>query len=373
MRSPLIAFGLAFLTASSLAAIDVGLEARASSLQFPWDQTSETTGTAPWASDVSRWFYGGAGWVDVPFGQDFELHVGYETDPVIRNVVSSLFRFNHGIASVGVGPFFGFLNSDGRLASFGLSTSLQVQWPGVAYISATSDGGLALGLVAGIESVPQTRAQLAAGFYTENAIVSAVLSGKRFSQTDSAGKLIDDDLTRYALVVDIFKKNVPYQLTTTLGYELRSKYWESSDLTDSLGSAILGLKITVEANENLKVYGEFTNDIFTFGMDNLSGRSPSTSDVLFSATLGMVWTVQPERLSGWFGSVFNGKKKIATATESNGGAAAAAENPAPAAAAPGAAAPAAGGPATVPETTAPVPGTPTPDTGTKSSSPSSPL
>ncbi|HUX37573.1 MAG TPA: hypothetical protein VMV44_06675 [Rectinemataceae bacterium] len=314
MRSPTWILALAILASPKLAAIDIGFEARAASLQFPWSQTSETTGTSPWASDISRWFEGGAAWVDMPMGEDFLIHVGYETDPVIRNVVSSLFRFDRGIASVGVGPFVGFLNSDGRLASFGLSTALQVQWPGIAYLSARSDGGLALGLVAGLASVPQTRAELSAGFYTPNAIVSAVLSGKRFSQTDSAGKLIDDDYTRYALVVDIYKKNIPYQLTTTLGYELRSKYWESSALTDSLGSAVIGLKITVEASENLKLYGEFTDAVFTFGMDNLAGRSPATSDVLFSSSLGLVWTLDPADISTWYAGLFKkGKKDSATA------------------------------------------------------------
>ena len=326
MRSPTWILALAILASPKLAALDIGLEARAASLQFPWSQTSETTGTSPWASDLSRWFEGGAAWIDMPMGEDFLIHVGYETDPVIRNVVSSLFRFDRGIASVGVGPFVGFLNSDGRLASFGLSTALQVQWPGIAYLSARSDGGLALGLVAGLASVPQTRAELAAGFYTPNAIVSAVLSGKRFSQTDSTGKLIDDDYTRYALVVDIYKKNIPYQLTTTLGYELRSKYWESSALTDSLGSAVIGLKITVEASENLKLYGDFTDAVFTFGMGNLAGRSPSTSDLLFSASLGLVWTLDPADLSSWYGGLFKGKKTGATQAE-----APATASPAPAA------------------------------------------
>lgn len=299
MRKTIIAlaFVLAASSAATLRAFDLGIEARAGSLQFPWSQTTETTGTAAWTPDIARWFYGGAASLDFPMGEDFDIAVGYETDPVIRNVVSSLFRFDKGIASVGVGPFIGFLNDDGRLASFGLSTSLQVQWPGLAYLSARSDGGLAIGLVAGLESVPQTRAELAAGFYTPNAIVSGIVSGKRFSRLDAGGKLIDDNLTRYALVVDIYKKNIPYQLTTTLGYEVRSKYWDASGLTDSLGSAILGLRVTVEVTGAIQVYGEFVDDVFTFGMANLAGRSPTTSDILFSAVLGMRWSIDPEKAS----------------------------------------------------------------------------
>ncbi|MEI6874735.1 MAG: hypothetical protein WCL50_06355, partial [Spirochaetota bacterium] len=127
---------LLVLVAGSASAIEIGVEARTASLQFPWDQASSFSGTGAFETSISRWFWGGAGWMDVPLGEDFDFHIGYETDPILRNVVSSLFRFDRGIVRVGVGPFFGFLNQDDRLASFGLSTSIQVQWPGKAFISA---------------------------------------------------------------------------------------------------------------------------------------------------------------------------------------------------------------------------------------------
>ncbi|MEI6875273.1 MAG: hypothetical protein WCL50_09115 [Spirochaetota bacterium] len=162
-------------------------------------------------------------------------------------------------------------------------------------------------LVAGLASVPQTRSDISIGFYTPNAIVSAILSGKRFSQTDAAKKLINDDLTKYALVVDIYKKNVPYQLSTTLGYQLRSKFFESSGLTDSIGSAILGLKFSFEAISGLTFYGEFTNAVFSFGMDNLKGKSPASSDILFEARLGMTWLVDGAELWDTANSLLTGK------------------------------------------------------------------
>ena len=303
------------VSASGLSALEIGVEARSGSLQFPWSDTTALAGTGNFdATDPTRWFWGGAGWADIPLGEDFDFHLGYETDPVLRNVVSSLFRFDRGIARIGVGPFFGFLNQDNRLASFGLSTAIQVQWPGIAFLSARSDGGLALGLVAGLASVPQTRAEISAGFFTPNAIVSAVVSGKRFSQTDAANKLINDDLTSYSLVVDIYKKNVPYRITTTVGYQIRSKFFEgsgTSGLTDSLGSAVMGLKLSVEAVQGLIIYGEFSDAVFTFGMDNLKGRSPPTSSVLFQASLGTTWLIDTDELVAGVQRMFEKKKPAA--------------------------------------------------------------
>jgi len=298
MRTRLTALLLLLLVLLPLSALDFGFEARTGDIRFPWGSDSATSGTVPWDPGLATtWFWGGAGWVDIPLGEDFDLHLGYETDPVLRNIASSLFRFERGVAQVGVGPFLGFLNQDGRLVSAGLSTSILVQWPGLAFVSARSDGGLALGLVAGLSSVPQVRAELSAGFYTPNAIVSAVLDGRRFSQTDSAQKAITDDLTRYLLVVNIYKKNVPYQITTTLGYEQRSKYFESSGLTDTLGAAVAGLRLSVEAFSGFKVYGEFKNSVFTFGMGNLTGRSPLPAELMFSAVLGLTWSLDPASLA----------------------------------------------------------------------------
>jgi hypothetical protein len=294
MHRILLLPALLALLISPLPAIEIGLEGRAGDIQFPWSNKAATpAGTGPFTVAFGDYFWGGSGWVDVPLGEDYSIHFAYETDPVLRNIATTVFRFERGVTRIGVGPFFGFLNQDGRLGSVGLSTSIQVQWPGLGFISARSDGGLALGLVAGIASVPQTRAELAAGFYTPNAIVSGVVSGKRFSETDSTKNLITDDLTRYALVVDIYKKNIPYQITTTIGYELRSKYFQSSNLTDTLGSAIIGLKLSVEALPGFRVFGELTNSIFTFGLDNLAARSPAASAFLFSANLGFSLNVDP--------------------------------------------------------------------------------
>ena len=111
---------------------------------------------------------------------------------------------------------------------------------------------------------PQSLAELAAGFYVPNAIVSGTVTAKRFIETDPAGFLVVDALSRYTLSVDVFKKNVPYNLVASAGYQLRSKYYEASDKTDALGSLVLGLKATAQAAPGIKVTGDLSSGFFVF-------------------------------------------------------------------------------------------------------------
>ena len=134
---------------------------------------------------------------------------------------------------------------------------------------------------------PQAMTELAAGFYVPNAIVSGLVSVKRFSdQVD--GYLITDTATRYALTMDIFKKYVPYRVLLTAGYELRSKFFAVSDETDSLGSIIFGAKITTRVARGYSVSADIESAMYTFGLDNLVNRGPGDSAFMFSVGLGLV-------------------------------------------------------------------------------------
>jgi hypothetical protein len=199
-------------------------------------------------------------------------------------------EFERGIAKISVGPFFGFLNSTAEPFNAGLSTAIRFQWPGVAYASVRSDGAIAIGLVAGASAEPQARAEIAAGFYTRNAIVSALVSASQFSKT-SGGYTLTDSLARYMLTVDLFKKNVPYTLIAEVGYQLRSKDYGRStvaaDDTDVLGSLILGLSTSVEAMSGMRIKAGIESAIFSFGSQALQGHSPSSEAFLFTATLGV--------------------------------------------------------------------------------------
>lgn len=275
------------LGAQCASALELGLLGATSNLHLPW------TPIAPVSGDVfpdTNYYWGGEAWMTAPLGDDASIRVSYEIDPITRNSLIAAVQFDRGIARISVGPRIGFLNSASSPFSAGLSASVRLQWPGVAYVSMRSDGGTSVSILQ-LDSDPQARTELAAGIYVPHAIVSGIISARRFSELDAGGDLVTDSLTRYAMTIDVFKKNVPYTALISLGYELRSKHYSapapSSGTTDSLGAIVLGLDSTVQLGDAFKLIGGISTGAYVFGLDALKGRGPSNSSFLFTADVGV--------------------------------------------------------------------------------------
>ena len=267
-------------------ALEFGLIGSAGNLGFPWTQLAQVPGTDPYPA--TNYYWGGSAFFSMPLGDDASLGLTFERDPVLRHVLGATVQFERGIARIAVGPFFGLFNSAAVPFNAGLSTSIRFQWPGIAYVSARSDGAIAIGVLAdALGAEPQARAELAAGFYTPNAIISAVVGASSFSEADSGGKTVTDALSSYLLTIDIFKKNVPYTLFTKAGLQIRSKYYEATGTTDALGSLVMGLTATAEVTPGWKVTGSFTSGAFVFGLEGLKDNRPDGNDFFFDAALGV--------------------------------------------------------------------------------------
>jgi len=275
-------------------ALEFGLIGSAGNLGFPWTQLAQVPGTDPYPA--TNYYWGGSAFFSMPLGDDASLGLTFERDPVLRHVLGATVQFERGIARIAVGPFFGLFNSAAVPFNAGLSTSIRFQWPGIAYVSARSDGAIAIGVLAdALGAEPQARAELAAGFYTPNAIISAVVGASSFSEADSGGKTVTDALSSYLLTIDIFKKNVPYTLFTKAGLQIRSKYYEATGTTDALGSLVMGLTATAEVTPGWKVTGSFTSGAFVFGLEGLKDNRPDGNDFFFDAALGV--SFDTERLA----------------------------------------------------------------------------
>ena len=270
------------LLAAPAHAIEFGLIGDFSNLQIPWTTLSPMTGSF----SSNNFFEGGSAWITAPLGEDASIKVAYDRDPVLRNSASAVVQFERGLASISVGPYVGFLNSSSDSWSAGMAASLRLQWPGVAYVSFSNLGGLAVSLLP-IAGDPQAMTELSAGIYVPHAIIAGVVSSKRFNETDSAGNLVSDSLTRYALTVDVFKKDVPYTALFSLGYENRTKYFASSDTTDALGAVVLGVDSTVQLSRPVKLLADFSTGAYVYGLNALQGLGPPSSAFLFSASLGV--------------------------------------------------------------------------------------
>jgi hypothetical protein len=281
-RAPLAVLA-ALAAAGPAAALELGVDAIASNLQFPWEDQAPIA-DARFPKD--NYFWGGSAWLRAPLGEDASIRVAVDRDPVLRNSAYALVEFERGIAKVSAGPFLGFLNAEGAPFSAGISASVRLQWPGVAYVSMRSDGAAAISLFQA-DAAPQAMTEISAGLYVPHAIVSAVVSAKRFNEELASGNLIADSLSRYAMEVEIFKKNVPYTLQLSLGYEQRSKRFEATDQTDTLGAAVLGVETAAQVGPALKLRTSFSTGVYIFGLDELKGRGPAPNSLFFNAGLGL--------------------------------------------------------------------------------------
>ena len=269
-------------------ALEFGFAGSVGNYNFPWTQVAPTPGTGPFPA--TNYVWGGSAYLGLPMGEESTLRLSYELDPILRSVAMAKVEFERGIAKVSVGPFFGLFNSTANPVSVGLSTQVRFQWPGLAYVSVRSDGAMAIGLLAdALGAEPQARAEIAAGFYSKNAIISGLVSASSYSETLSGGLVVTDALSSYLLTLDLFKKNVPYTLLASVGYELRSKYFEASGKTEALGSLVLGAKATAEIVPGVRISSNFRSSVFVFGLDSLSGRSPDSNDFFFSVDLGLAF------------------------------------------------------------------------------------
>ncbi len=270
-------------TGHAAIALEIGFDAETSNLQFPWTPAAPITGSQ---FPNSNYFWGGETWLTAPLGEDASVRFSLDRDPVLRNTAIAAVQFERGIAKISVGPLVGFLNSDSAPISAGISAQVKLQWPGVAYVSMRSDGGTAISIIQAAAD-PQALTEFSAGFYVPNAIVSGLISAKRFNELDSSGGLVTDTLTRYAMTIDVFKKDVPYTALLSLGYELRSKHYATSSTTDTLGAIVMGIDATAQVSHALKLLGGISTGAYVFGLDALQGRGPDNSAFLFTASLGM--------------------------------------------------------------------------------------
>jgi hypothetical protein len=276
---------------SALFALETGFEFRSSNLCFPWEWDEPLpASTTAFPGDLFYW--GGEVWLSQSLGEDANIRVAYDRDPVLRNSLSATIEFDQGVTRIAVGPRFGLFNSEGVPFSAGLTSSVRLQWPGIAYVSMRSDGSLALGVLDMSAVDPQARVDVAVGLYLRNVILSATLESKRFNDISEAGATVStDSWTRYAVELDIYKKNVPYTFLGSVGYETRSKRYTAADSTDSLGAVMLGAESRLSISPSLTLIMGLDSGFYVFGLDNLKNRNPAKSSFLYSADIGLSFDV----------------------------------------------------------------------------------
>jgi hypothetical protein len=226
-----------------------------------------------------------------PMSDNFNIEVGLDYDPILRNLGYTQVQYKTSIVTLGIGPFFGLFNSSQTPLKSGLSTSVRLEAPGLAFVSFKADSSIGGGIAVSGDYL-QERNEASIGFYVHNAICSFNLDTKTFEEKDKS-TTVSSEFSEYSFKVDLFKKNVPYNLVLNFAYQELTK---SDDTTKAvLNSIVLGTKMTVPVAKGIKAVVDLESNLYSFGKKDLSPTIPNDR-YLFRMSVGTI--INLEELNG---------------------------------------------------------------------------
>ena len=253
------------LAAGAASALDLGVETWVDNLGFRTDRS--VTDTSLPGSD---YFWGISAYGSQPVTDSVQVEAGFYSDPILRNITRTVFTYDAKFLTVAVGPIFGLFNDLGTPVKSGLSASIRLEYPGVAFLTLRSDSSLGGSLVQNGDYT-QELTLITLGVYLPHAICSLELRTRSFEQVESSQD-ITDSLTEYTFATEMFKKNVPYRVRVWLSYQDLSRSFASSTTTTAtLGSVVLGTQVEVTLAGPLVLTAGLEGTIYSFGLDSLVG------------------------------------------------------------------------------------------------------
>lgn len=260
--------------------LDAGVQVWTGNLGFRTDRAS-TDASFPGAD----YLLGYSATMTQPIAESFSFEAGFYLDPILRNISYTLFQYDEKVISIGVGPFFGFFNDLTTILKSGISTSVKLELPGIAFIKFRTDSSIGGELIE-VGSYLQEKNDVALGFYVRNAICSLNMVQRKFTQKQPTNTVIDA-LTEYFFKTEIFRKNVPYRVDLTLGYQtlLKSYVGDAETVNHVLNSVIIGTAVDFAILDFLTFQADLESNVYTFGQGELVG---SSSAYLFRVRAGVL-------------------------------------------------------------------------------------
>lgn len=292
----LIASAVLALLSAVLGAVDIGGEFTMGSMGFPWEQAAPTPADAA-AFTPPSFLYGGSASIKQSISEGLTLQTAYFLDPLQRSKFQALVNYDTGVLHIGIGPVFGLFNSLSYPMQAGFASSVKFEIPGAIFLSFRNDSSIGPSL-SSIGESSQGFSEISVGWYVKNAICTASMSTASFKARREADLVVSDTSADYSFLVDIFKKNQPYNIHVSLGYRTYSKEFVGSagSTKDSLGIVVLGTELILRPARFLELALGLDSGVYTFGFANLEGRGPNLSSAfLFSANAG--FTVDTDRIS----------------------------------------------------------------------------
>lgn len=221
------------------------------------------------------------------------IEVGFYRDPILNNLGYTSFYYNEDLFNISVGPFFGLFNNAQTLIKSGIATSMRVNIPGFAFAQFETQSTIG-GRLVSLGDYIQEANNISIGFYVYNAIVTVMIDTKSYSSIIASGITETEDFTEYALVANLFQKNVPYTASLKLAYQQRVRTIEDASI-QSLNNVVLGTNIEVSPLEFLSIFVGLESGLYSFGaLENivtstkelLTFSEKPLESFLFNATLG---------------------------------------------------------------------------------------
>jgi hypothetical protein len=273
-------------SALPVAALEVSGSFQLGNNAFALDR-AETNVTFPgdlyqWGADVS---------VKQAITDDFTFTSSVQRELILRNTVYNTLTYRQGFLRIGVGPFFGLFNSSTAILKPGITTSVQLELAGLAFVSFRSDSSIG-GRLVEIGDYTQERSDISAGLYVKNVIISGLLQTRKFSQKTATDVETVDTLSVYAFQTDIYRKNTPYKLLLTFGYHqlARSYVHPTETVQHVLNSIVLGTRLDLYLTPFLSTTLDLESSMYTFGNGELLGISnPGPGGYLFRAYAGVTF------------------------------------------------------------------------------------
>jgi hypothetical protein len=286
-------FMLLAIAMNTAAALDLKIEALFGNTGFAWAGDNPIPDSERYPE--TNWLYGARISISEVIGDGIRLETTYETDPVLRHILRSVIAYQAGLVKLSAGPIMGLFNTSETPLKAGISTSLRVDAPGLAFVSIRADSSLGAGLYSKGEYA-QELGELSAGWYVRNAICAVTIQTKTMYTRTDPGKTLGDSSNRYEFSVDTFRKGAPYRLFLAMGYEeFKRSFPDPAVAADKLGSIFLGGRLSADLSPTMTLVGGLESAVYSFGLDGLTGRGPAPSAFLFKSSLGVRYRLESQQ------------------------------------------------------------------------------
>jgi hypothetical protein len=284
-------FAIALLAgmAASLGAVDLSGEFVMTNIGFPWSQTLPVPDGVS-SFPFTNFLYGGAASIKQSLSDNLELETAYALDPLQRSNFKAMVNYDTGVLHIGIGPSFGIFNNSLYPMEAGFASSVKFEIPGVIFLTFRNESsiGPALG---SIGENAQGFNEISVGWYVKNAICTASMASTSFQVQQAANWVTSDSSTDYSFLVDIFKKNQPFNVKLSMGYRTVSREYliDGASMKDSLGIIILGTNFVLRPARFLELALGLDSGVYSFGFDRLLSRGPDMDTAyMFKAKIGLI-------------------------------------------------------------------------------------